>query len=143
MNSSITGQDGMVYFVTEVGAKGAGETYTIAMDYTKSNDILSADQFEVQPSANLELSGETDWLSYLPWVLGLLGITLIAAGGFWYWRHSKIEEVGTQRRRRRRAVPSEIGTSTFEKGVYCHHCGKRAGSNDKFCRFCGTRLRTE
>jgi len=143
MNSSITGQDGMVYYAVEVGALGAGETYTIAMGYAKSNDTLSAEQFDVQPSANLEVSGQTDWLSYLPWVLGLLGITLIAAGGFWYWRQSKNEEPGTKQRRRRREVPSEIGTPTTGEGVYCHHCGKRASSNDKFCRSCGTRLRIE
>lgn len=142
INSNFTGQDGMVYYATEVGTLSAGETYTIAMEYAKSNDLLSGDQFEVQPSANLEVSGQTDWLSYLPWVLGLLGITLITAGGFWYWRQSKNEEAGPQQRRRRRAVPSEIGTPNTGEDVYCHNCGKRASSNDKFCRSCGTRLKT-
>ena len=144
MNSSFTGQDGMVYYATEIGSLGTGETYTIAMDYAKANDILSVEQFEVQPSANLEPSGQTDWLSFLPWFLGLLGIALIAGGGFWYWRQSKGEEPGTQRRRRRRAIhPGTEAASNTEEGVYCHHCGKRASSNDKFCRSCGTRLRTE
>ena len=144
MNSSFTGQDGMVYYATEVGSLGTGETYTIAMDYAKANDILSVEQFEVQPSANLEPSGQTDWLSFLPWVLGLLGIALIAGGGFWYWRQSKGEEPGTQRHRRRRAIhPGTEAASSTEEGIYCHHCGKRASSNDKFCRSCGTRLRTE
>ena len=144
MNSSFTGQNGMVYFAIEVGSLGTGETYTISMDYAKANAILSVEQFEVQPSANLEPSGQTDWLSFLPWVLGLLGVALIAGGGFWYWRQSKSEGPGTQRRRRRRAFhPGSETASSTEEGVYCHHCGKRASSNDKFCRSCGTRLRTE
>jgi len=146
MNSSFTGQDGMVYNATEVGSLGTGETYTIAMDYSKANDILSADQFEVQPSAPLpaDTNGQSAWVKYLPWILGLLGIALITGGGYWYWQQSRDEQPTTKARRRRQATHPGTGTaSSAEEGVYCHHCGKRANSNDKFCRSCGTRLRTE
>lgn len=145
MNSSSTGQDGMVYYVTEVGSLAAGDTFTIAMDYRKTNEILSVEQFEVQPSAPLppDASGQEDWIKFLPWVLGFLGIALIAGGGYWYWQQSKNEQPATKTRRRRRAADPGNETTSTEKGIYCHHCGNRANASDKYCRSCGTRLRTE
>lgn len=145
MNSSSTGQDGMVYYATEVGSLAAGDTFSIAMDYRKSNDVLSVEQFEVQPSAPLppDANAQAEWIKYLPWVLGVLGIALIAGGGYWYWQQSRDEQPATKTRRRRRATQSDTEAASTEEGVYCHHCGKRANASDKFCRACGTRLRTE
>ena len=145
MNSSFTGQDGMVYYATEVGSLGSGDAFIIAMDYDKANDILSVEQFEVQPSAPLppDTNGQVDWINYLPWALGLLGIALIAGGGFWYWQQSRDGQPTPKPRRRRQAATPGTQAASTKEGVYCHHCGKRANANEKFCRSCGTRLRTE
>jgi hypothetical protein len=147
MSISNTGQDGLVYYSTQVGSIEAGNTLTIAMDYNKPDNNLSVEQlqFEVQPSAPLppDTTGSTDWLRYLPWVLGILGITLIAGGGYWYLRQSKEQQPQAPRRRRRQASPADSEASGVDKGIYCHQCGKRAGPTDRFCRSCGTRLRVE
>jgi hypothetical protein len=84
-------------------------------------------------------------MPYLPWILGFLGIALIAGGGWWYWRSGLSKErspAGAARPRRKPSTSREPAASP-EGYVYCHECGKRAGPGDRFCRACGARLRTE
>jgi hypothetical protein len=83
-----------------------------------------------------------DLQSILPWILGVLGLGLIVGGGLWYWQSGK-QDKPPKRRRRSRASHEESTVIGIEQGVYCHQCGKRAASGDRFCRSCGTKLRVE
>lgn len=150
LGSGIAGQDGLVYYNSQVGAMPADQTFIITVNYNKSGSGLSAENLVVQPSAPVEGSS-TDWrgqlMSFLPWGLAILGIVLIVGGGLWYWQSGKRQEERPQPRRRRRVSSDSpemrAAPSTTGGEVYCHQCGRRAGPGDRFCRACGTKLRIE
>lgn len=146
MGSGFTGENGLVYYSTDIGSISQGDTFTISLDYQKGDDALTSDNLQVEPSApiNPNTPGRIDLTTALPWALGILGLLLIAGGGWWYWQSGKEEVTESKQRRRRTAVrPSQQPTQANDKAIYCHQCGKRAEPSDRFCRACGTRLRTE
>lgn len=159
LGSSRTGSDGLVYHTVQVGPLSEGQDFTITLDYEKESDSLSAASLQVEPSAPISGSqtGLSSLSSALPWILGVLGLALIVGGGVWYYRSGQERGAKTQRRGRRKSNPrteaaseerSAGGYPEMEGGagsshIYCHQCGKRAAPGDKFCRTCGTRLRSE
>ena len=145
MGSGTTSSDELVYYKTEIGSVAAGNTFTINVDYEKQSEELTSGTMQVQPSGpiNADTPGRLDLRKAVPWALGFLGLILIAGGGWWYWQSGREEETKIQKHRRRKAEPSGVQEITTENAVYCHQCGKRAEPGDRFCRSCGTRLRTE
>jgi len=140
--------DGFTYNVIEVGALSADSPFTIDVSYQKSSDELSVQGGEIQPSSPVTppASQRLSLVEIWPWILGALGIVLIAGGGFWYWRSGQEGKGESIRRRHGSSQPlAEEGAfkEGLGEGVYCHQCGKRATPGDRFCRSCGTRLRTE
>jgi hypothetical protein len=134
--------DGFTYNVIDIGDTGAGERFTITLQYDKDTDALSVDALQVQPSAPITPAGTGLRLNQLiPWVLGILGVVLIAGGGIWYWRWGR-EITPIRNRRRHKASQTTTVPDGLGGAIYCHHCGKRAESGDRFCRSCGSRLRT-
>ncbi len=115
----------------------AGEQLPIRVAYTKTSDRLSVSNQPLETGVVDESTeGRVSLSNYLPYILGGLGILLILAGGFYFWQTSK----GKPEMRRRHRARDE---DTSNEDVYCHQCGKRAQSGDRFCRTCGTRLRRE
>jgi hypothetical protein len=147
MGSGVAGSDGMTYYTAEVGSLNAGQTFAVSMDYSKSNDELSASNLQVQPSAPLDetTSGRaTNIGSLLPWILGGLGLVLIVGGGVWYWKSGLSRDnagKSGRKRARRSAAAAQPAASSEGATVYCTNCGKRASASDRFCRTCGTPLR--
>jgi hypothetical protein len=144
-----TRADGLVYYTSQVGSLNAGQSFSIKLEYQKPNDVLSVTRLQVQPSQPLtpDTTGRIRPESILPWALGLLGLVLIGGGGFWYWQAGR-KQTGpgpkTKKKIRRRAVDRPVGiedADVEQAGIYCHQCGKRAASSDRYCRSCGTRLR--
>lgn len=137
--------DGLVYFTSNIGQLSAGQTFNITVRYDKASDELTIASMQVQPSkpvADTAMGWRSQIEAALPWGLLAIGIILLAGGGVWYWQSGKRKEQSQPSRKRRRAaspssVPSEPGY------VYCPACGKRAGPQDRFCRACGTRLRSD
>lgn len=76
-------------------------------------------------------------ITNLPWIIGAFGLTLIGFALFSYWRSTQSSESQPRRRRRQK------GEEVVEEEAYCHECGARAHAGDRFCRTCGSRLRTE
>lgn len=80
-------------------------------------------------------------ITNLPWIIGGFGLALIVIALFSYWRSTQSSEEKPKRRRQSRnevvAEPEPAGQA------YCHECGTRAHSGDRFCRTCGSRLRIE
>jgi hypothetical protein len=118
----------------------AAETnYAVVVRYERDSDDLSIASLPVEAATTpgLDTPGRMSLTSVLPWVLGGLGILLVAAGiaGYFVWQS------GGREAPRRKHRPAR--QSTEQKELYCHQCGKRAQESDTFCRTCGTRLRTD
>jgi hypothetical protein len=137
--STFNGADDLTYYGVQVGALAAGQTYDFSMSYQKSSDTLTKETLGVRPSGPIP---QITILRVLPWVLMVLAVGLIVVGVWIYWRLGR-PEVSVKKRRRRSSSSSQVEESTPTEGVYCHMCGRRAGSGDQFCRACGTRLRAE
>jgi zinc-ribbon domain len=143
-----TGSDSLTYYTAEEGAMTVGQSFTITLDYKKSTDKLSASIVQVQSSAPLSTttpSSRFTWTSVLPWVLGILGVLLIVGGGTWYWWSGREKSTSAPRRLRRKPAAAEANPAKGDSDggfIYCHNCGKRANPGDRFCRTCGTALRT-
>jgi hypothetical protein len=136
--------NGFTYNIIDVGALDQGSVFDIFLSYQKESDALSVENFRIQPSATIT-PGNGSLLNlgqWWVWLLIGLGVVLIGGGGYWYWRSGK-QEPEPKKRRRRRATGQDESEITMGSAVYCHQCGKRAGPGDRFCRACGTRLRTE
>ena len=144
-DSSETRSDGLVYFTKRVGDSPGGQIISQQVSYQKESDALTAGEQQVQPSAPMSASPSTQGSlrAALPWVLGLLGVTLLVGGAVWYWQSGKDKESGKPRRRRRSADSQPQPAGAAEGHIYCHQCGKRAAPGDRFCRTCGTKLRIE
>jgi hypothetical protein len=146
MVSTQPGEDGLTYYLVDVGSLVEELPIQLTVDYEKSDDQLSSDNVPVEPSGPLDAtaSGRKTMTSVLPWLLGGLGLLLIVGGGLWYWQSGRGQEQPKKEIHPRRKVSerSETGVDSSESGfVYCHNCGKRASAGDRFCRSCGTQLR--
>ncbi len=144
LGSGRVAQDGLTYFAADEGALASGQPFSITINYQKANDELSATTIKVQPSAPLtETPTGLNLASLLPWILGGLGVLLIAGGAIWYRQSGRGDVSQPQRRKRGKAqVATQPESSSESAFIYCHQCGKRASPGDRFCRTCGTPLRT-
>ena len=134
----------------------AGQTVQISLSYQNSSNQLSLDGLQVRPSAPIPASSleSAGWTRLLPWVLAILGVTVIAGGIWWYWRSGQQRSTSKRRRVRSRphpapvrpetgGLPPAVSAPSAEENIYCHQCGTRAQPGDAFCRSCGTHLRSE
>jgi hypothetical protein len=131
--------DGTPYLRKDFGGLAAQQQFPIQLTYTRTSESLTATQQTLQPSQPLGAStpGRIVWSRYLPYVFAFLGIALILGGGAYVWQSSRAGGRAKEGRR------SHGGGPKPERGpeVYCHNCGTRALSGDRFCRVCGTKLR--
>lgn len=120
-----------------------GRSYQFDLAYDRGSDELTdpGQVNQVNPSEPLgpQTEGRVS-VDNLPWIIGGFGIALIGFGLFFYWR-STSPNSSVSRRTRRKHHPSPQEDSA--QPVYCHECGTRANAGDRFCRTCGSRLRTE
>jgi len=115
----------------------AGQTYQVQLQYSRTSDELSAPppSSQVEPAAPLDANAEGRvTLDNLPYILGGIGAILILAAIYYSWHANSLRLSKPQKRQRH---PQEAGTQT-----YCHECGARAQAGDRFCRTCGSKLRT-
>lgn len=129
---------GLMYAAAELGPQPLGTQLTIDVSYQKSSEALTLPSIQAQSdplaatSTPAAVAGDL-----LPWILSGGGVLLVGAGAFYYLRG---RTVSRPRRRRKPAVGEQ---ATLELStVYCHQCGSKAKVSDRFCRNCGTRLRT-
>jgi hypothetical protein len=142
--------DPMQYYLMEVGSPKVGEKVSTELHYSKDTDNLSVESLQVQPTGPIngnDGGSQSNLLSYLPWLIGGLGLLLLAGGLLWYWRMNKLEKQSTTKKRSRRSKgtiksPEQISAENGSRGIFCHQCGKRAASGDRFCRSCGSKLQT-
>jgi len=141
MGSGTVGSDGLTYYNAEIGALTQDQTFEISIDYQKSTNTLSVESVPIAPSAPIPDTGpeNINWTQLLPWLLGVLGVGLIAGGIWWYWSTGKRQPAS--HRQPVAGTRREPESSPVQGDVFCHQCGRRAGEGDIFCRSCGTRLR--
>lgn len=147
------GSDGLTYYTVDLGSQPAGATPSVSISYQKESDSLSIENLQVQSSAPIsgQTSGRVTIMDILPWGLGILGILLVIGGIWWYMQTGSVMPKASRRSRGQRSSGRSNqprGTRTIQsspgsgdQGVYCHQCGKRTESGDRFCRSCGTKIR--
>jgi hypothetical protein len=143
MGEGTTRADGLLYYTSQAGSLDAGQMIELSLEYQKEGEALSAQSLEVEPSSPVSTISpdKRNLMTVLPWVLGTLGVVLIVGGGIWWYWQSGFGKGRPKTPRRRRKLVVSAEQDVPEGYVYCHHCGKRALTGDKFCRTCGTRLR--
>jgi hypothetical protein len=147
LGSGAVGEDGMIYFTSDIGPLTEGQSFSISVDYQKPDDELSAAGVPVQASGPLDDSASGRWTlnSALPYILGIFGLALIGGGAYWYWQSGQEKSAPKRKRGTRRKSSQVDDRPVANEGshIYCHQCGKRAAAGDRFCRSCGTQLRRE
>jgi len=131
--------DGLTYYTASFASLQAGETFSLQVQYQKSDDVLSISDVPIEPVVPQETSNSL--VDYLPWILGGAGVLLIVGGGVWYWMGTR-PQPQERKRRRKPARRAKASAAESDEIAYCPQCGKRAGPSDRFCRTCGARLRT-
>lgn len=115
-----------------------GEQIPFTLTYSRSSNVLTRDVQPMQADpVDENTSGRILLSNYLPYLLGGVGVILIVVGGLYFWQSGR-GKPGLKREKRHR---SRAAAENGDEQVYCHQCGKRAQSNDRFCRTCGTRLK--
>lgn len=137
--NSISQENGLKYFKGESVKLAAGEQFTLNLQYNKTTDTLIASSQGVQPSAPVDENtpGRVSLNNYLPYVIGGVGVLLIAGGFVYYLRSGR----STSKKSRRRAHSTNTENEEEDEELYCPQCGTRAKPNDRFCRVCGGRIR--
>jgi hypothetical protein len=146
LGSGVLGTDGLVYFTGTFGPLSQGQAFDLTIQYQKTSDCLSISTLDIISELPENTTGQTNLQQILIWVLALTAVVVLAGGVFWYWQSGRQKPVSAAPRRGRRSARStsiepDKEQSSSGSGVYCHQCGKRAGSGDRFCRSCGTKLR--
>ncbi|PWH16514.1 MAG: hypothetical protein DDG60_04060 [Anaerolineae bacterium] len=129
-----TRADGLFYRTLSLQNLSAGERVALKVSYENPRSELTA----ARPQTISSLEPSQPLFSLLPWLLGGLGLALMIGGGVWYWLSGRSGTTLSRSRRRHTTQPEEKTSDS----VYCTQCGKRAQTGDRFCRACGTRLRT-
>ena len=120
-----------------------GQSYQFKIEYERESDALTDPSAanQVQPSEPIDenTTGRVS-VDQIPWIIGLVGLTMIAFALFFYWRslrRTAAAPVSSGKQRKR----SNAGTADSGEATYCHECGTRSMPSDRFCRTCGSRLR--
>lgn len=115
-----------------------GQTYQLQLEYSRTSDAVPATPPSAQVEPSAPIDANTDGrvtLDNLPYILGGFGAILIIAALYYSWRVNSFQ-LPKPRRRQRDSQESSSQT-------YCHQCGARAQTSDRFCRTCGSKLRAE
>lgn len=127
---------GATVYQTDAAPLEAGKQFVFTLKYKKTSDRLVDSSQDIQsPPIDQNTEGRVQISNYLPYIIGGLGVALIVGGLAYYFQFSK--DQGSSPRRRRRSAREEEGDSE----TYCHQCGSRTKSGDRFCRVCGTKIR--
>jgi hypothetical protein len=141
------GGDGLTYYTENIGAIPAGPPFKIQLNYKKPSDQLSVSILQqataTENTLPVEANPPASLTTYLPWVIALLGLVLLIAGGAWLIRSRQTSASATARKRTRRKSSDHQASALPAEGgyVYCPQCGRRAAANDRYCRTCGSELR--
>jgi hypothetical protein len=141
--ASTTASDDGLYLIGTITRNGLkmGQADVFKLQYERESEAVTrpSNSANIQPSKpiNSNTEGRVS-IDNLPWIIGGFGLALIGMALYFYWRSTQTIEQKSRRRRRSRRIQEE----SSEEQVYCHECGTRARTGDRFCRTCGSKLRT-
>lgn len=146
--AGVPGEDGLVYYTKAIGEVPAGTSVTVRFSYNKPDDELSFGSQSVQPvqPASTSEAGRIDASTISPWIIGGVGLLMLAGGLIWFGVTRNREAAAAhsaKRRHRSSRVPAVKPGIENASHVYCSQCGRKAPSTDTFCRSCGNRLKSE
>ncbi len=133
-----TTQDGIIYHTLPVGKVAANEPFRLELSYEKDNDFLTASTMPVEVGGESRGGKSSSFRESLPSVLLGLGVLLIIGGMFYFFAANRQPKAP---HKKHRPHSRRVSASAAGRGVYCHECGARAHSGDRFCRACGAKLR--
>jgi len=119
-----------------IGNLEAGETYELNLHYVRTSEdtVMPSTQVTASEPITQNTAGRVT-LERLPYILGSVGLLLILGAGYYFWQ-TQSAEISKPRKRNRNREETELTS------IHCHECGTRAYDDDRFCRVCGTKLRT-
>ncbi|MFA9406804.1 MAG: hypothetical protein ACERKX_13410 [Anaerolineales bacterium] len=142
------GEDGLVYYSGSLGSVPASAPAQISFSYANTSGLLTKDA-EIPPQIierPQDTSGGTPGLeSLLPYVLGAFGLLLVVGGAWLFYRGRKDKSTRSrpERKRRKKRGGDKSSKKELDAGlVFCHVCGTKSTTSDRFCRQCGAQLRT-
>lgn len=119
----------------------AGQKLAFSFQYQRDTDDLSTSFLPVESSTPLDqASGQSTWTTYLPWILGGVGLILLLIAARVYWTSGRANRA-MAKSRKRHTLHRENDVETDQEAAHCSQCGKRAQPDDRFCRVCGARIR--
>jgi len=142
LQSTSTSKDGLLISGTVTKSEmKVMNSFQFDLQYQRTSTALAdpdaADQVQPSQPVGKNTPGRVS-ITNLPWIIGGFGLALIVIALFSYWRSTQSSEEKPLRRRHRNEAEA-----TSEEEAYCHECGTRAHAGDRFCRTCGSRLRSE
>lgn len=132
--------NGLTYYDGASVQLAAGEQYALTVSYAKTTETLvsQAQTVQIAEPVNEDTPGRVSLANSLPYIIGGLGVIMIAGGLMYYFQWGRRSAGSGRSRRRTHTHAEETGAD-----AYCPQCGARAKSSDRFCRTCGARLRHE
>jgi hypothetical protein len=142
--STTTDALGLTYHLVDLGSQTAADQPKVSFTYNKTTSQLSVDALggatalaTPTPASRPPL----DVRSFLPWLLLIAGLALIA-GGVIYFLRTRSDDRPIRPRHRPSRAAAESDDRVDASPVFCHNCGTQATATDRFCRQCGAALRS-
>lgn len=138
-HESVQNSNGLNYYQSAPVQLEAGQQFTLTLSYEKTTDTLvsQAQSVQIAEPINEDTPGRISLANTLPYIIGGLGVIMIAGGLAYYFQWGRASK-SKPRRRHTHAEGEDDLTS-----LYCPQCGTRAKLSDRFCRTCGARLKRE
>jgi hypothetical protein len=117
----------------------AGKPYQVDLDYSRISEVPIIPAVSPQEVTSEPITPDTSGrvtLDNLPYILAGVGVLLIVGAIYYFWRSNSVQAAKPRKRQH-----SMKGADS--RDIYCHECGARANGDDRFCRTCGSKLRTE
>jgi hypothetical protein len=118
---------------------GQGQTYQLQLEYSRSSETPLATPASQQVEPLSPVNENTDGratLENLPMVLGGFGVALIIGALVYFFRGQSASARAAKPRRRSQRQEEASAPA------YCPECGTRSQPGDRFCRVCGSKLRS-
>jgi len=138
-HESVQNSNGLNYYQSAPVQLAAGEQFTLTLGYEKTTDTLvsQAQSVQIAEPINEDTPGRVSLANSLPYIIGGLGVIMIAGGLAYYFQWGRASKSKHRRRH------SDTGAENDSTSLYCPQCGTRAKLSDRFCRTCGARLKRE
>jgi hypothetical protein len=143
--------DGFTYYTFPPDEIPAGESFNISFNYDMPAPQLSVENLPSSssgvtnttntPSTNTNSSSPSFLESVnLAYVVGLIGIVLLAVVITWQVATRKTQPAASKSRKRQSKRKTSAAKPTG-KAQFCHQCGSKLIGKEKFCRECGTAVK--